>query len=107
MSESQKIQIKFEAKGDKQLISSINRLAAAQRNLAGGAQQFGQAQHLVNQRVSTNIRRNKLASKSLLNLKGGFAMLRNNMLLAAFAMTVFTKTIGGSREDIYSLDRAS
>ena len=91
---SDKIVIKFKPEGDRKLVKAIERLAAAQNKLEKRTNQttvaskkFNQQQKLVGQRVERN-------TASFGKLQSTIAVYRNKLLLAAFAATAFSKTIG-------------
>ena len=89
-----KIVVRFQAKGDKALVKAIERLALAQRKLESSTKgatvasdNFQKKQKLVNQRVERN-------SAAFGKLQSTISVYRNKLLLAAFAVTAFSKTIG-------------
>ena len=91
---SDKIVIKFQAKGDKQLVKAIERLALAQGKLENktkratlASDDFQRKQKLIKQRVERN-------SEVFGKLQSKISVYRNKLLLAAFAATAFSKTIG-------------
>tara|TARA_R100000664_G_C2757348_1_gene145542 strand:+ start:480 stop:2858 length:2379 start_codon:yes stop_codon:yes gene_type:complete len=90
---SNNIIVRFQPKGDKRLINSLEKLVALQKELAGATKKtasafdgLGKNQKLINQRVSSNI-------TGFNSLQSSVAMLRNKILLASFAFTAFSATI--------------
>tara|TARA_Y100000310_G_scaffold291102_1_gene318788 strand:+ start:12 stop:467 length:456 start_codon:yes stop_codon:yes gene_type:complete len=83
--------IKFSAAGNKELLKALKDLAKAQRELDGSMKnttsagnELAQSQHLVDQRMSSNVASGKV-------LQATFATLRNKLLLFSFALTMAVK----------------
>ena len=89
-----KIQIKFEPKGSKALIKAINELTKAQRKLETGQKRLAQGQHLVNQRVSSNTKALGNQAGMMKKVQGQIALMRNFLLLYAFAYQLVAKSMG-------------
>ena len=77
-----KIRVKFEPKGDKQLISAIKALRVETKKLAGANTVLTTETKKTNNEQKKQERRNR-------NLAGTFSVLRSKMLLAAFAVKQF------------------
>ena len=77
-----KIRVKFEPKGDKQLISAIKALRRETKKLAGANTVLTTETKKTNNEQKKQERRNR-------NLAGTFSVLRSKMLLGAFAVKQF------------------
>ena len=77
-----KIRVKFEPKGDKQLISAIKALRRETKKLAGANTVLTTETKKTNREQKKQERRNR-------NLTGTFSVLRSKMLLGAFAVKQF------------------
>ena len=82
-----KVQIQFEATGDKQLAKAFTKTAAAQEKLTRATDKNTRANEKNQKGGALTVRNNRLLSNT-------FATLRSKILLAAFAVTVFSGTIG-------------
>lgn len=82
-----KVQIKFQAVGDKKLADAFTRAANAQKKLKLTTEKLEKAQDKLNKQGLLSVRNNRLLSNS-------FATLRSKMLLASFAFTLISGTIG-------------
>jgi len=82
-----KVQIKFEATGDKQLAQAFTKAATSQEKLTQATQRNTNA-------TKRNNKHGLVAVKNQRLLTNTFATLRSKILLAAFAVTVFSGTIG-------------
>ena len=101
MARENKIQIKFEARGDKALRKAIRELAKAQQDLEknlkkvkASTQQLSTTNQQFRHRVDANTKALKNQSNTMLKLQGFIAQYRNRLLLAAFALNAFSKTVG-------------
>ena len=101
MARENKIQIKFEARGDKALRKAIRELAKAQQELEKNlkkvktsTQQLSTTNQQFRHRVDANTKALKNQSNTMLKLQGFIAQYRNRLLLAAFALNAFSKTVG-------------
>ena len=82
-----KVQIRFQAVGDKKLAAAFTKAADAQRKLKLTTEKLEKAQDKLNKQGLLSVRNNRLLSNS-------FATLRSKMLLASFAFTLISGTIG-------------
>tara|TARA_R100000781_G_scaffold90102_1_gene55580 strand:+ start:3056 stop:6022 length:2967 start_codon:yes stop_codon:yes gene_type:complete len=88
------IQIKFKAVGNKSLEKAILSLAKAQKTLENSTKKVVDAQKEFGMRVPKNTDALGKQGKMFAKLQGIIAKYRNTLLLAAFAATGYSKTIG-------------
>ena len=97
----EKITIKFESKGDKALISAINKLNVATKKLTGSTTTVSTATKVATVTTAKaattsgilNTRNKRLAETNGM-LANSFATLRSKLLLVSFAATIVASTIG-------------
>jgi len=82
-----KIRVKFEPKGDKQLIDAIKALRRETKKLAGANTVLTTETKKANREQGKQEQRTR-------NLSGTFSVLRSKMLLTAFAVTQFVRPFG-------------
>ena len=94
-----KIQIKFEAKGNQALRRAILELAKAQgvlerdmKKVKGATKELNRVQDDMRMRVKRNTEELKGQSTAITKLQSFIAQYRNKLLLAAFAVTAYSKT---------------
>ena len=103
-----KIQIKFEAKGNQALRQAILQLAKAQgilerdmKKVKGATKELNRVQDSMRQRVERNTQAFNNQSTAITKLQSFIAQYRNKLLLAAFAVTAYQKTVG-KLTDLYA-----
>ena len=94
MPQTNNITIQFKPDGDDKLLKALKNLAAAQRTLNKEIHKAGNAVDKQRQRVEKNSDQLKKNNTLVNQAKAGIAQYRNTLLLAAFAMGLFSKTVG-------------
>ena len=88
------ITIKFEAKGHKPLIDALKELNKQQKKLGNAVRNTGAAVKGFGQRVDKATDTAKKQNSAINSLNANIAIYRNRLLLAAFAIGMYSKTIG-------------
>lgn len=88
------ITIQFEAKGHKPLIDALKELNRQQKKLGNAVRGTGNAVKNFGQRVDKATKTAKEQSSAINSLNANIAIYRNRILLAAFAIGMYSKTIG-------------
>ena len=102
MAKSQsKIQVRFEPVGHKALITAIKKLNSVQKQLENNVKKLNQSYALgkndvdkYRMRVEANTKAAKKNGTALTRLQGFIAKYRNQLLLAAFAINAYNRSIG-------------
>jgi len=89
-----KVQIKFEATGDKELARAFTKAATAQKKLEDVTKKLARAQKKLNKRTFFGIRNTRLLGKSASKTGNAFATIRSKLLLASFAFNLVNRSLG-------------
>ena len=94
MADQAKIQVKFQAVGEKALVHAIKQLHASQILVQKGVRAYNRELKKLNITQQQQQKFSIFGFKNNRLLSNSFATLRSKMLLAAFAMTLFSRTVG-------------
>ena len=94
MADQAKIQVKFQAVGEKALVHAIKQLHASQILVQKGVRAYNRELMKLNITQQQQQKFSIFGFKNNRLLSNSFATLRSKMLLAAFAMTLFSRTVG-------------
>ena len=87
------ITVHFKAEGNQPLLKAIKQLAKAQRELNNEIKKAGRTLNEQRKRVEKNSKTQEKNNTLMNKAKSGVAKYRNTLLLAAFAMGLFSKTV--------------
>ncbi len=88
-----KITVKFEARGAKELRAAINNLAVAQKNLEKGTAAAERLQKKLNRQLGQTNKHTVLGVRNTRNQASAFSVLRSKLLLASFAFGLVNASI--------------
>ena len=94
MPATNKVTVHFKASGDQSLLRALKELAKAQRALNKEIKKAGTTLDQQRKRVELNSKTQQKNNTIMNQAKAGMAQYRNTLLLAAFAIGLFSKTVG-------------